>query len=141
MLELADKQDLESCARKSVEVRSLSWALKKSLMKSQDLISDQHRKNRGGWSRILSISCASCNKFLFHYQKDGPGPLKRSYFDRIIGRNLLIDQKDWVYCPQCKICLGFNEPYIKEDNRPALRWASEAIRYKIIPLRKAKVER
>lgn len=27
MLELADKQDLESCARKSVEVRSLSWAL------------------------------------------------------------------------------------------------------------------
>ncbi len=26
MLELADKQDLESCARKGVEVRSLSWA-------------------------------------------------------------------------------------------------------------------
>ena len=82
---------------------------------------------------MLKISCKTCGKFLFHYQKDGPGPLKRSYLDRIIGKNSLVTQKDWVYCPHCKVCLGFNEPYAKEDNRPAIRWAVEALAYEIVP--------
>lgn len=94
-------------------------------------ISDKFRNNRGSWSRILKVSCKSCRTFLFHYQKDGAGPLKRSYLDRILDKNTLAVQNDWVYCPHCKICLGFNEPYAKEDNRPAVRWAVESIEYMI----------
>ena len=101
-------------------------------------ISDKYRDNRGGWSRILKVSCNSCHSFLFHYQKDGSGPLKRSYLDRIIEDNSLAVQKDWVYCPHCKICLGFNEPYVKEDNRPAVRWAVDAIEYSITSLTNTK---
>ncbi len=81
---------------------------------------------------MLKISCKACKKPLFVYQKDGPGPLKRSYIDRIVGKNPLLVQKDWVYCPHCKTCLGFNEPYAKEENRPAIRWATEAVTYKIV---------
>lgn len=44
---------------------------------------DTFRKNRGGWSRWLKIACFSCQEFLFFYQKDGPGNLKRSYKDSI----------------------------------------------------------
>lgn len=98
-----------------------------------DFISDIYRQNRGGWSRMLKVSCKACNAFLFHYQKDGPGPLKRSYLDRIVGENTLKSQKDWFYCPHCKACLGFSEPYAKEDNRPAIRWAVEAVQYEVVP--------
>ena len=95
-------------------------------------ITDTYRKARGGWSRILKVSCESCGTFLFFYQKDGPGPLKRSYLDRIVSDNPFLGQKDFMHCPHCKICLGFNEPYAKENNRPALRWAVEAVSYKIV---------
>jgi hypothetical protein len=96
------------------------------------LLSDTYRQSRGDWSRFLSLSCVSCCNFLFYYQKDGPGPLKRSYVDRINGKNLLLTQKGYVFCPHCKVCLGFEEPYSKEHNRPAIRWAVEAIEYKIV---------
>lgn len=98
-------------------------------------ISDKYRDNRGGWSRVLKVTCKNCDEFLFHYQKDGPGLLKRSYIDRIIEKNSLAIQKDWVYCPHCKVCLGFNEPYAKENNRPAIRWAVEAIEYSITSMK------
>lgn len=97
-------------------------------------LSDKFRQNRGGWSRLLKISCKVCNNFLFYYQKDGPGPLKRSYIDRIIkNKSPLKWKNEFVFCPKCNSCLGFNEPYAKENNRPAIRFASEAITYKITP--------
>jgi len=105
----------------------------------KSFISDKYRKVRGGWSRILKISCNTCNSFLFHYQKDGSGPLRRSYVDRINGKSYLLIQKEWIYCPQCKVCLGFNEPYAKENNRPAIRWAVEAVDYKIMSVTNLKV--
>jgi hypothetical protein len=98
------------------------------------LISDTYRQHRGNWSRILSISCASCSHHLFFYQKDGPGIIKRSYLDRIMGAQPAFDAKKYYFCPTCHVCLGFSEPYAKERNRPALRWAAGAMQYEIVPM-------
>jgi len=106
--------------------------MKKS--KIYTFISDTYRNNRGGWSRFLTISCKTCRTFLFHYQKDGSGPLKRCYIDRILNRKPKFQRNGFVFCPHCKVCLGFNEPYSKENNRPAIRWAVEAINHKILPI-------
>lgn len=32
---------------------------------------------------MLELSCAKCGNYLITYQKDGPGPLLRCYWDRI----------------------------------------------------------
>ncbi len=98
----------------------------------KSFISDTYRQNRGGWSRFLAISCKTCGTLLFHYQKDGSGPLKRCYLDRILTTKPKLNDCGFIFCPHCKACLGFNEPYAKEQNRPALRWAVEAITYKIV---------
>lgn len=94
--------------------------------------SDEYRHSRGGWSRYLEITCAVCQGFLFFYQKDGPGPLKRCYLDRMMEYSPKFDRRGYHFCPQCQACLGFSEPYTKEANRPAMRVASQAIKYKIV---------
>lgn len=99
---------------------------------------DKYKEARGGWSRMLSITCKSCDRFLFFYQKDGPGPLKRSYLDRIESYIPSFNNHGYFHCPYCKECLGFSEPYKKENNRPAIRWAMIGIAYKIIPLSEIK---
>jgi hypothetical protein len=91
------------------------------------LITDHYRTARGSWSRVLTLSCKNCGTFLFHYQKDGSGPLKRSYLDRIIGNNSLVMHGEWAHCPRCSARVGFTEPYAKENNRLAIRWAAEAV--------------
>jgi len=103
----------------------------------KNFLLDKYKKARGGWSRMLSISCKSCGTFLFNYQKDGPGPLKRSYLDRIERCIPKFDAHGYLYCSSCTECLGFSEPYKKENNRPAIRWAMVAISYKIISLAEA----
>ena len=45
---------------------------------------DQFKKNRGEYSRWLSLSCEKCRTQLMIYQKDGPGIIKRLYLDRIV---------------------------------------------------------
>lgn len=47
---------------------------------------DKYFKKRRGYSRIIKVKCAKCNKTLFLYQKDGPGWLKRCYLNRIISK-------------------------------------------------------
>ena len=44
---------------------------------------DPYRQARGGYARLLAVSCATCGTHLFSYQKDGPGIVKRLYLDRI----------------------------------------------------------
>ncbi len=44
---------------------------------------DKYRKDRGGSSKLLDISCKRKRHHLFYYQKDGPGIIKRLYLDRI----------------------------------------------------------
>ena len=46
---------------------------------------DTYKKARGGYARLLAVSCATCGTHLFYYQKDGPGIVKRLYLDRIYG--------------------------------------------------------
>lgn len=56
---------------------------------------DKYFRERGGTAKIINVSCASCSKLIFVYQKDGHGWLKRCYLNRIIGpEKYLKMQKD-----------------------------------------------
>ena len=64
------------------------------------------------------------------YQKDGPGILKRLYFDRIVSPADLLGKKN-LECKKCQALLGIRMIYQKE-NRPASRLFVGAIEKKII---------
>lgn len=98
------------------------------------LITDKFRVSRGGWSRKQALSCKECGQFICNYQKDGPGTLKRSYLDRVNGSIPKLDDRGYLHCPKCSLTLGFGDVYVKENNRPVIRWAAEAIVAKIIPI-------
>lgn len=98
---------------------------------------DTYLSNRGGFSKIISLSCAKCDKKLGKYQKDDPSPLtgtlKRLYVDRCnaqLRRNLpdYRSGRRWD-CPGCSYYLGFAAPYKKENNRPAWYLLIETINY------------
>lgn len=87
---------------------------------------DKYRKARGGYSRFLNIYCSSCGSFLIIYQKDGPGPLKRAYLDRIFAPKELenlqniksIKDVKPLTCDNCHALIG--KPYIYDkENRKA----------------------
>lgn len=62
------------------------------------------------------------------YQKDGSGPLKRMYVDRMIG----IEPTDkMLKCPECDHELGLKIIYAKE-NRPAYRLFQSSVTKKIV---------
>ncbi len=90
---------------------------------------DQYRKNRGDYSRFLHIYCESCEKPLFLYQKDGPGPLKRMYIDRIITPEVQYKKGDFA-CTHCSKVLGTFFVYDKEK-RKAIRLYQDSIIKKI----------
>ena len=77
---------------------------------------------------MLQISCASCGAKVLRYQKDGPGILKRLYFDRIDGA---VKQTAPLSCPKCKTMLGVPYVYHKEK-REAFRLFVGAVSKKII---------
>lgn len=91
---------------------------------------DKYKKARGGYSRLLSISCEHCDLHLFNYQKDGPGMLKRMYIDRI-SESGDMDLNTNLVCPSCKKLLAVPTIYEKE-NRPALRLFVGAVTKKIV---------
>ena len=91
---------------------------------------DKYKKARGGYSRLLDISCEHCEKHLFFYQKDGPGILKRMYIDRIYeSENIKLNIN--LICPGCKRILAIPIIYEKE-NRPAIRLFVGAVTKKIV---------
>lgn len=99
--------------------------------------SDKYKKARGGYSRLLNISCAKCGTHLFYYQKDGPGMLKRMYLDRIYGskkysglQNENLKSVPQLICPHCKTHIGVPFNYAKED-RLAYRLFVGAVSKKI----------
>lgn len=98
-------------------------------MKKPQLKNDKYRKARGGHSRFLEVSCESCGTFLFLYQKDGPGPLKRAYIDRIIKPEGMGKVKQ-LTCKSCKKMIGTYYIYEKEK-RPAYRLYQDAVTKKI----------
>ena len=105
---------------------------------------DSYKKSRGGYSRLLDISCTHCGGHLFYYQKDGPGLLKRMYLDRIYKSDKYFDLNKRplsahppLVCTGCKELLGV--PYIyKRENRPAYRLFVGTISKKIVSSKKVK---
>lgn len=99
---------------------------------------DTYRISRGGYARFLNIYCKTCGYHLLLYQKDGPGPLKRLYVDRIFapkevlaqwkGKNLL--KTCPLKCTYCQISLA--KPYLYEkEARPALLLKENSIIKKV----------
>jgi RNase P subunit RPR2 len=97
-------------------------------VKSVDIkyINDKYKMERGNYSRLLDITCSKCNTHLFFYQKDGPGPLKREYLDRIIANHKFKGTKG-LYCSNCKDVLGIWINYTRE-NRPAFRLFQDSVK-------------
>ncbi|MDO8658129.1 MAG: hypothetical protein Q7K55_05285 [Candidatus Levybacteria bacterium] len=87
-----------------------------------NLKSDMYRKTRGGYSRFLNIYCSNCKNHILLYQKDGPGPLKRLYLDRIFAPSNLtlfystknIKKIPNLVCPDCHSQIGTPYKYPKE---------------------------
>jgi len=85
------------------------------------LKNDKYKKSRGGPSRLLEIGCAKCGEILCHYQKDGPGVLKRMYFDRIYNIenngdliNPSFKEPPQFICKKCHAVVGVPMVYVKE---------------------------
>lgn len=87
-----------------------------------DLKNDTYRKTRGGYSRFLDIYCSNCKNHILLYQKDGQGPLKRLYLDRIFAPDNLtffhltgdIKKIPNLICPNCHSHIGTLYKYPKE---------------------------
>ena len=90
---------------------------------------DKYRRARGGYSRLLQVSCEKCGNVVALYQKDGPGPLKRMYLDRIVKPGYIAGKN--LVCSKCKHLLGVHYIYEKEK-RPALRLFEGAVMKKIV---------
>ncbi len=96
------------------------WAIKK----------DAFSRVRGGNSEMLLIGCGNCQSPLLIYQKDGPGPLKRCYIDRIAyvwggDGNRSPDPIESLHesglnCPHCRQIIGSPMVY-KNEKRPAVK--------------------
>ena len=98
---------------------------------------DTYRKARGGYARLLAVSCATCGTHLFSYQKDGPGIVKRLYLGRIYQshtyeglQHRALQDIPPLLCPQCGEHLGMPMIYQKEQ-RLAFRLFAGAVTTKI----------
>jgi len=98
---------------------------------------DQHKKIRGKHSRLLDLSCRVCGKKIIIYQKDGPGNIRRLYFDRIFFPKRLtklesksLNSISSLRCPKCREDIG--TPYIyKKENRKAFKVYQDALVRKV----------
>jgi hypothetical protein len=86
---------------------------------------DKYFRERGSYSRIIKIFCKKCGKLIFSYQKDGPGWLKRCYFNRIISDRKFNPKRNLV-C-SCKTIIGKpKRHFFRSDGiTPDGRWAFE----------------
>lgn len=92
---------------------------------------DKYKKVRGGYSRLLNISCQKCDEHVCLYQKDGSGNLRRMYVDRIIQNKVPISGKN-LNCRNSHL-LGVKMIYEKE-NRPAFRLFVDSVNKKIVKI-------
>jgi hypothetical protein len=90
---------------------------------------DKFRKIRGGYTRLLKITCEKCGSLICLYQKDGSGNLRRMYIDRIIEPAVSISRKD-LSCLKDHL-LGAKIIYEKEK-RPAFRLFVDSVIKKIV---------
>ncbi len=98
---------------------------------------DKYKKSRGGRTKMLIISCCKCQADILEYQKDGPGPLKRMYFDRIYSpkklsglENKNLKEIKTLKCYNCSSLIA--HPYIyKKEKRKSFRVFQDSIIKKI----------
>ncbi|MFZ6035819.1 MAG: hypothetical protein ACOYUK_01635 [Patescibacteria group bacterium] len=94
---------------------------------------DKYKSARGGYSRLLDISCQKCQKPVLVYQKDGPGNLRRLYLDRIMSPEKLVGLQQQsiaslapLKCAGCGFVMGI--PYVYEkEKRKAFRIFQDAV--------------
>lgn len=106
-------------------------------MSHMDWKNDAYKQARGGYARLLAVSCATCGTHLFSYQKDGPGIVKRLYLDRIYQshayeglQHRALQDLPHLLCLQCGEHLGIPMIYEKEQ-RLAFRLFAGAVTTKI----------
>lgn len=89
---------------------------------------DAYQKARGGYSQMLKITCSKCSAAIGLYQKDGPGPLKRMYVDRLhpVNQDVVYSEGQIMTCKECHAPLALAYIYTKE-NRPAWLLFAHAI--------------
>jgi len=92
---------------------------------------DKYRKARGGYSRLLKVTCGNCNGLVCFYQKDGLGPLKRMYLDRIL--KIYMNAKVKLICKKCKRWLGIKSKYV-DENRPCYILFEGVVKKKVVKI-------
>ena len=97
----------------------------KSILKN-----DRYRKTRGGYSRLLLVSCQKCGIQVCRYQKDGPGNLRRMYVDRITESKVPVVSTKNLVCPRGHL-LGVRSMYQKEK-RQAFRLFVDSVTKEIV---------
>jgi len=95
---------------------------------------DQYQATRGGYSRLLKITCEGCGEFLGIYQKDGPGHLRRVYLDRLHVSKLKRGMSP--SCPACGRVIGTKIEF-KKENRPAIRLYVDSVVKKFVSIKDA----
>ena len=89
---------------------------------------DKFSRARGGNSKILQITCSSCETLALLYQKDGKGYLHRCYLNRIVSPVTLSElyqnvskpsEVPKLVCTNCQQIIG--TPIRYTDGRIAFR--------------------
>jgi ribosomal protein S27E len=91
------------------------------MKKGSKLKTDIYRKARGGHSRLLRLKCRKCKRLICIYQKDGPGPLRRMYIDRMNPK----PKTKFLNC-KCGAMIGTRYTY-KKERRPAYKLYVDAV--------------
>jgi hypothetical protein len=83
---------------------------------------DMYSDNRGGHSKFVDLYCENCGVHVLLYQKDGPGPLKRLYLDRILAPSEFtslqsVEKLPDLYCKTCNRLLAIPYVYERENRR------------------------
>lgn len=84
---------------------------------------DVFKADRGGRSVFLDVSCDRCGTHVVLYQKDGPGPLKRLYLDRMFAPPAMaalqsvtsVKKLSPLCCSDCDELLAMPMMYEKES--------------------------
>jgi hypothetical protein len=102
---------------------------------------DKYKRARGTHSRLLDLFCRVCGEKILVYQKDGPGNLRRLYFDRIFSpkkwtnlESKPLNAAPILKCPKCKEDIGTPYVYTKE-NRKAFKLYQDMLVKKIRKLK------
>ena len=94
---------------------------------------DIFKKSRGVYSRVLNLFCENCKVKICHYQKDGAGPLKRIYVDRIILPKIIWKNNKKLLCKKCFRWIGIGMVY-KVEKRKCFILFQDTVIKKIVKL-------